>query len=320
MSRLKDIRKYVKSSFQRWGKRDRIIGCCCLMCLMSAALLAGCTSADSTLAGVGMKELNALQGHWVDINGETTLDFDKNNMTVTSPYNKETFKVKISGDDAKYIENAKPEYEYDKGFGIIGVIRIGYDGALTAHEMVMDATGHEYRFVREEDVDKELEIQIEDRDLPKSIESDEIVSFNLVFSNEYSAYDIPPEEPWYGGVYSFDVERDDDGGYEMSLHGSGSSYIIVDYSGPVSEDYVRGLADLVKEQNLAEFNGWHRTNSEQFDRWYVNIEYASGENILMEASGRAALECPFSIYAFLRYADTEAGYTKELLESDLSMK
>ena len=117
-----------------------------------------------------------------------------------------------------------------------------------------------------------------------------------------------------------DVERDDDGGYEMSLHGSGSSYIIVDYSGPVSEDYVRGLADLVKEQNLAEFNGWWRTNSEQFDRWYVNIEYASGENILMEASGRAALECPFSIYAFLRYADTEAGYTKELLESDLSMK
>ena len=106
----------------------------------------------------------------------------------------------------------------------------------------------------------------------------------------------------------------------MSLHGSGSSYIIVDYSGPVSEDYVRGLADLVKEQNLAEFNGWWRTNSEQFDRWYVNIEYASGENILMEASGRAAFECPFSIYAFLRYADTEAGYTKELPESDLSMK
>ena len=124
---------------------------------MSAALLAGCTSADSTLAGVEMKELNTLQGHWVDINGETTLDFDKNKMTVTSPYNKEKFKVKISGDDAKYIENARPENDYDNGFGIIGVIRIGYDGTLTAHEMVMDATGHEYRFVREEDVDKELE-------------------------------------------------------------------------------------------------------------------------------------------------------------------
>ena len=294
-----------------------VAGAMMLPLIFAGCALAGCGPIGGALAGgAKTEELDMLQGHWVDVNGKTTLDFDKNKMTVTSSYDKETYKVKISGREQKYIENAKAKYDYDNGFGIIGVIMIGDDGALTARELVMDADGHEYRFVREEDLDKELEIQIKDRNLPKSIESDEIVSFNLVFSNEYTVYDIPTEEPWYGGVYSFDVEKNDAGGYEMSLHGSGPSYIIVDYSGPFSEEYVKGLAYLVEEQKLAENNGWWRTNSEQFRGWYVNIEYVSGEKIMMEASGRAALECPFSIYAFLQYADKEAGYTKELEETD----
>ena len=275
-------------------------------------IFAGYTLAGCGSVGARAEELNKLQGHWVDVNGETTLDFDKNRMTITSPYDKETYKIRISGANPRYIENAKAKYDYDNGFGVIGTIWIGDDNVLTAREMITDADGHQYRFVREEDLDNELEIQIKDRDLPKSIASDEIVSFNLVFSNEDCTYDIPPEEPWYGGVYSIDVEKDDDGAYELSLHGSGPSYVIVDYSGPVSEEYVKGLANLVKEQKIAEYNGWWHSNNEHFGSWYLNIEYASGEKILMEASGRAALECPFSFYEFLKYADKEAGYTKEL--------
>lgn len=287
-------------------------GAVILPMLIAGSGLVGCALAG----GARAEELNKLQGHWVDVNGETTLDFDENRMTVTSPYDKETYKIKITGANPRYIENAKAKYDYDNGFGVIGIICIGDDNVLTAREMITDADGHQYRFVRQEDLDNELEIQIKDRKFPKSIESDEIVSFNLVFSNENSTYDIPPEEPWYEGVYSIDVEKEDDGTYEMSLHGSGPSYIIVDYSGPVSDEYVKGLANLVKEQKIAEYNGWWRSNNEHFGSWYLNIEYASGEKILMEASGRAALECPFSFYEFLKYADKEAGYTKELQEAN----
>ena len=255
--------------------------------------------------------MKTLQGHWVDVNGSTTLDFKGNRMTVTSPWHKETFKVRVTGGDVKFIENAGAKENYDRGFYDMSTIQIGRDGALTAQEMVLDAEGHEYRFVREKDLQKELEIQVKDRDLPKTIESDEIVSFSFSFSTEDTSYDIPADSPWYSGRYTFELEKTDDGGYEMSLQGSGMSYIIMDYTGTVSEEYVQNLAALVKEQKLAEYNGWWRTNSEQFHSWTVNIEYASKEKILMEASGRAALECPFSVYAFLEYADREAGYAEE---------
>ena len=284
-------------------KIGRVLGGIVALSIIGA-LFSGC----GILGGTVSEELESLQGHWVDVNGDTMLDFNGNKMTVTSPWNKETYKVKISGVDVKYIENDDPKNSYETGFGAMSSVSIRSDGSLSAVEMVLDAEGHQFRFVREEDLDKELEIQVKDRDLPKTIESDEIISFNLVFSNEDTVYDIPADEPWYGGYYSFAVEQTDEGVYEMSLHGSGSSYIILDYEGTVSEEYVKGLAELVKEQKLAEYNGWWRTNTEDFHGWSVNIEYASGEKILMEASGRAALECPFSIYAFLKYADIEAGY------------
>ena len=290
-------------------KSRRITGGIATLAVMSS-LLAGCLGAGGTVTGT----LATLQGHWVDVNGETTLDFKGNRMTVTSPWEKETYRVKISGEGAEYIENDASKENYDTGFHGMSTITIASDGSLSAREMVLDAEGHHYRFVRQEDLDKELEIQIMDRDLPKIIESDEIVSFCLNFSNEDTFYDIPTDGSWYDGRYVFTVERTDEGEYEMSLHGSGSSYMIVSYDSPVSEKYVKGLADLVKEQKLAKYNGWWRTNREQFHDWSVNIEYASGEKILMEASGRAALECPFSIYSFLKYADLEAGYTEEMSE------
>lgn len=269
---------------------------------IAGSLLAGCGSVEEKDSGIPEE----LQGHWVDVNGETTLDLDGNRMTVTSPWDRETYKVRITGEDVKYIENESAKGDYDKGFGVMGPVTIGSDGALTAYEQVMDAPGHDFRFVREEDLEKEQEIRIKDRDLPKEIASDDIVSFIMVFGNEDSSYDIPADEFLESGRYTFEIEKKDDGDYEMSFHGSGSSYIITDYDDTVPEEYVKGLAGLIKEQKLAEHNGWWRTNSEQFESWYVNIEYASGEKILMEASGRAALECPFSFYAFLKYADIKA--------------
>lgn len=283
----------------------RILGGIVALSVISA-VFTGCAGFGTKVTG----PLADLQGHWVDVNGDTTLDFNGRKMTVTSPWDKETYKVQVTGTDENLITNAGSKNDYDTGFHVMSTIIIGSDGALSAEEMVMDAEGHHYRFVREEDLDKELEVQIKDRDLPKTIESDDIVSFFLNFSNEDTNYDIPSDGTWDSGRYVFEVEKNDDGEYEMSLSGSGSSYIILNYDGTVSEEYVKGLADLIKEQKLPENNGWWRTNSEQYAGWYVSIEYASGEKILMEASGRAALECPFSIYEFLKYADREAGYAE----------
>ena len=251
-----------------------------------------------------------LQGHWVDVNGDTTLDFDGDRMTLTSPWQEETFQVTITGESIKYIKNTDPE-SYDGGFDMMSSIWIKPDGALSAGDMVLDAKGHEYRFVREEAMADELEIKIKDRALPKTIGSDEIVLFRLDFSNTAADYDIPADGPWYGGRYEIEAEKTGGGDYTLSLWGMGESYVIVQYDGAVSEDYVKGLAALVREQKLAENNGWWRENNEDFPSWSVHIEYASGEEILMEASGRAALECPFSIYAFLKYANLEAGFTED---------
>ena len=41
-------------------------------------LMAGC----SMIGEHTMGEFDDLQGHWVDVNGDTTLDFNKNKMTV----------------------------------------------------------------------------------------------------------------------------------------------------------------------------------------------------------------------------------------------
>ena len=260
--------------------------------------------------GTDKETLEWLQGHWVDVNGETTLDFDGDRMTVTSPWDEEIYQVKITGESLKYIKNTAPA-GYDDGFGMMSAIWIQSDGTLSAGDMVLDAKGHEYRFVREENLAGELEITIKDWELPKTIESDEIVSFHLDFSNTATYYDIPAGGPWYGGWYTIEVEQKGEGEYTLSLRGMGESYVIVQYDGAVSEDYVKGLAALVQEQKLAENNGWWRENNEDFPSWSVHIEYASGEEILMEASGRAALECPFSIYAFLAYADREAGFAEK---------
>lgn len=138
---------------------------------------------------------------------------------------------------------------------------------LSAYEEVLDAEGHQYRFVREEELEKEKEIIDNSKDLPKTIESDEMTDFSLNFSLEDTAYDIPAGEPWYSGHYTFDIQKEDDGSYRMYFEGMGSSYIICRYDETVSEDYVKGLAKLVQDQGIPAENGYNKTNSEHFHSW-----------------------------------------------------
>ncbi|GEM_PF-2141712 len=268
--------------------------------LVLPVLFTGCG-----MFGIGLdSNLKALQGRWYDVNGDTTLEFKGRRMTVKDAYIKETYTVRVRGEDVKYIENAKSD-SYDKGFGMLGTIEIR-DGVLSAYEQIMDAEGHKYRFVREEDLEKEKEVIDKSRDLPKTIESQELVEFSLSFSLEDSWYDVPADGSWERGRYHFEITRQDDGNYSMNFDGMGSSYIFCDFSGQVTEDYMRGLAKLIGEQKIAEHNGMYLTNNENFKSWSLTAEYASGEKLELYRDGRPALECPFSIKAFLDYADERA--------------
>ena len=248
--------------------------------------------------------LKMVNGHWVDINSDTTLDFKKDKLTVKCPWYEKKYKVIVKGDSAKYLENAE-EGSYG-GFYDMSSIRIMDDGSLMSQQMVLDAKGHEYYFVREEQWEKENQIKIEDKDLPKTIESEDITSFSLNISTESTSFDIPAGSQWQKGRYVFDVTKTDNDEYELSLRGMGSSYIIMQYKCAVSKEWVKGLVDIINEQKLAENNGWYRSNNQDYEGWSVYIKYESGEVIDLSAYGKAALECPFSPYAFLDYAYQEA--------------
>ena len=258
--------------------------------------------------------LEDLQGHWVDVNGDTTLDFSGDQMTVNRSYGKEKFTVYVTETSYREIKNAAPNND---GFLIMSQLSIVWDDVitketvvLTAGEMVLDARGHSYRFVREEDLEKEKAIQDDSKDLPKTIESDEIESFDLSFELGQSSFDVPENSGWQRGHYSISVEKNGDV-YKLRFNATGDSYIIWQHSGEVSEEFVRGLARLIKDQKIAEKNGYRMSNNEDVIGWGLYVTYASGEKLELSADGRPALECPFSINAFLEYVKPEIDMEKK---------
>ena len=180
-------------------------------------------------------------------------------------------------------------------------------GVLTAGEMVLDAEGHSYRFVREEALEGELAIVDDSWDMPKEITSEELAEFHLTFSLEDTRFDVPDDADWYSARYSINVERVENGAFVLTFHVSGESYIIKQYRAEVGEEFVKGLERLVREQEIPEMNGYYRHNATSVNSWSLSAEYESGEELLLMAEGDAALECPFSIYRFLEYVGAEAG-------------
>ena len=89
--------------------------------------------------------LDALQGHWVDVNGDTTLDFAGDQMTVHWGSYEDLYTVGVTGTD-RYgtVFNAE---DRSRMFEMMSEL-IWRSGVLTAGEMVLDAEGHSYRFVR----------------------------------------------------------------------------------------------------------------------------------------------------------------------------
>ena len=232
--------------------------------------------------------LDALQGHWVDVNGDTTLDFAGDQMTVHWGSYEDLYTVGVTGTD-RYgtVFNAE---DRSRMFEMMSEL-IWRSGVLTAGEMVLDAEGHSYRFVREDALAGELAIVDDSRDMAKEITSEDLTEFHLTFSLEDTWFDVPADADWQTGRYSINVERGENGAYLLTYHVSGESYIIKQYRSEVGEEFVKGLVQLMREQEIPE--------------WSLFAEYESGEGLMLMAEGDAALECPFSIYRFLEYVEAE---------------
>lgn len=246
--------------------------------------------------------LDVLQGHWVDVNGDTTLDFAGDQMTVHWGSYEDLYTVGVTGTD-RYgtVFNAE---DRNRKFEMMSELT-WRSGILTAGEMVLDAEGHSFRFVREEALEGELAIVDDSRDMPKEITSEDLAEFHLTFSLEDTRFDVPDDADWYPARYSINVERVENGVFRLTYHVSGESYIIKQYRSEVEEEFVKGLERLIREQEILQKNGYYRHNATSVRGWSLSAKYVSGEELLLMAEGDAALECPFSIYRFLEYVEIE---------------
>ncbi|MBR4143344.1 MAG: hypothetical protein IKR10_07480 [Firmicutes bacterium] len=259
---------------------------CLLLSFLMLLGLAGCTASG---------ELQDFQGKWFDVNGETVLDFNGNNLTVTWRQWTDKYTVHLEQDGSlRYIASDK---DYD--FGVMSRLEIRNDGTLWAYEQILDGEGHTYHFVREEALAAEKEIRDESKDLPKTIESGEIDEFSLTLKIDGVFYDL--DEDWPHGVFSWTMNRNDDGTYQNDVDIMGDSYIAARYQGTEDAAYAEGVADLIQELELPALNGYYKTNNVQKHSYSLYVKYTSGEKLRIGASGDAAEECPFDVNALMAY-------------------
>ena len=271
-----------KGAMKRMGYVAIVLLALMLLCL-------GCASS----AG----KAGELEGHWVDVNSKTTLDISGDQFTVTYGKWSETFKFRVrTSDDMTYLVNRDKNLH---DFGMMTEIRVRDDGSLEASQIVFDTDPHRYRFVREDMLAKELEIQDLSKDAPKTIESKEIRQFSLVFRNYGGSYGLPDE--WQSGHYSWEIEQQD-GTYKMSFRIMGDSYVAMDFNQEVSEEYVAGLAQLLEDQGVIQYNGYHKKNNVYRPGYYLYVKYASKEHLNIQAEGDAANSCVFDLVPLLEYA------------------
>lgn len=271
-----------KGAMKRMGYVAVVLLALMLLCL-------GCASS----AG----KAGELEGHWVDVNSKTTLDISGDQFTVTYGKWSETFKFRVrTSDDMTYLVNSDKNLH---DFGMMTEIRVRDDGSLEASEIVFDTDPHRYRFVREDMLAKELEIQDLSKDAPKTIDSKEIRQFSLVFRNYGGSYGLPDE--WQSGHYSWEIEQQD-GTYKMSFRIMGDSYVAMDFNQEVSEEYVAGLAQLLEDQGVIQYNGYHKKNNVHRPGYYLYVKYASKERLNIQAEGDAANSCVFDLVPLLEYA------------------
>ena len=235
------------------------------------------------------------EGEWVDVNGSATLEIRGDTVTITFGSWSEDYRFKVNKTAYGTTINSD-----EGGFGVMSELEVRTDGSLWAYEMVLDAEGHTYHFVRPEALAAEKEIRDLSKDAPKEIASTEIESFSLSFKNNYGSYGL--DSRWPSGSYGWELEKQADGSYKMDFRVMGDSYVALDYSAEVGADYAEGLAKLLTENGVVAQNGYYKTNSVSKPGYSLYVTYASGEKLSVRASGDAGDTCVFDLPALLDYA------------------
>jgi hypothetical protein len=246
----------------------------------------------------------SLEGRWVDVNGSTALEFRGDTMTVT--FGSWTDEYRFQVKKTSYVTTITGD---EGGFGVMSELTVQEDGSLRAYEMVLDAEGHTYHFVRPEALAEEKEIRDLSKDAPKEIASTELVGFSLGFRASRGSYGL--DDRWPSGSYSWELQKQEDGGYRMDFRVMGDSYVALDFSEEVSADYAEGLAKLLADLGIPAYNGRHMANSVSKPGYSLYAEYASGEELSVRAEGDAGDECVFDLPALLEYAARQALFPDE---------
>ena len=242
--------------------------------------------------------LTQLQGHWVDVNSDAILDIAGATMRYTKGGWREKYPFLV--ETTAYGTTLVPPK--GKDFGPMSEITISEDGSLTAYEMVLDAEGHQYHFVREADKAAYLEIRDFSQDLPKVIESREIQEFSLTFSKDYEdEYGL--DSFWPCGRYSWTLDKQENDWW-MQFSVSGDSYMILQFSTTVGRDWMEGLTELLESTGAIEQNGYYQKNEVARHNWSLWTKYASGEKLHLRAEGDAAAGFVFDLPALMEYAKT----------------
>jgi hypothetical protein len=114
--------------------------------IILALCLAGCAKTDSRF-----------DGNWVDVNGENTLEIKGNKLKISYGQWSDSYRYKVRQEYGRtYLSNVKE----DGNFGMMTELEFSEeDGSLFAWDMLLDADGHRYCFVRKENLEEERKIQ-----------------------------------------------------------------------------------------------------------------------------------------------------------------
>ena len=230
-------------------------------------------------------------GEYVDINSDTMLNVENSKLTFSRADYTETYNYVYKDGKLSPKDN----------FGIYSEIKVCDDGTLRCEEMILDDDGHSYIFVRPEAKEEALKIVDDSEDLPKVIESHDIVHFSLAFEKTGNdVYKLGDE--WPEMNYSAEIDYDEDNNvYELHYLEFGPSYIGRRYEGEVDEEFVRGFENLIRKSNVIENNGYYFHNEVTGKAYSLHINYKSDEKVWIHASGDAADVCPFDLKGLLEY-------------------
>ena len=254
-----------------------------------------------------------VEGQWFDINGDTVLRVDRDTITLKfgERYSVDCkYRFKQEG-DSLYIKLVNPEFP-------ISYLQIVDDSKIIAFEEILDADGHRYDFVRKDQIEKELAVTDQSRNMPKLIESDVIEELELSFTlGRGRSYELP--DYWPHGRYSLRLEKSGDG-YSFDFTVMGDSYVAASVKKNVDAGFALQLARFISRQGLPSHNGYYRSNSRSLPGYSLFVSYESGEKLSIRAGGNAADSCIFDLKSLMEYIRSTPQLADDFINHEIAPK